>query len=105
WIDIMRMLPTLYNKGIDLLGAIKKKVGNGENTLFWQEPWKGDAPFKNVFPRLYALESDKRITVAEKMAHPSLGTSFRRNPRGGIEQVQMVSLLSQLEGLILPQYV
>ncbi|GJW34120.1 RNA-directed DNA polymerase, eukaryota, reverse transcriptase zinc-binding domain protein [Tanacetum coccineum] len=89
-------------KGIDLLGAIKKKVGNGENTLFWQEPWKGDAPFKNVFPTLYALESDKRITMAEKMTHPSLGTSFRHNPRCGIEQVQMVSLLSQLEGLILP---
>ncbi|GJV04311.1 RNA-directed DNA polymerase, eukaryota, reverse transcriptase zinc-binding domain protein [Tanacetum coccineum] len=102
WIDIMCMLPSLYDKGIDLLGAIKKKVGNGENTLFWQEPWKGDAPLKNVFPRLYALESDKGITVAKKMTHPSLGTSFRRNPRGGIEQVQMVTLLSQLEGLTLP---
>ncbi|GKD75321.1 hypothetical protein Tco_1333603, partial [Tanacetum coccineum] len=90
WIDIMCMLPSLYDKGNDLLGAIKKKVGNGENTLFWQEPWKGDAPFKNVFPRLYALESDKRITMAEKMTHPSLGTSFRCNPRCGIEQVQMV---------------
>ncbi|GKC75309.1 hypothetical protein Tco_1126083, partial [Tanacetum coccineum] len=50
WINIIRMLPTLYNKGIDLLGSIKK--------------------------RLYALESDKGITVAKKMTHPSLGTSF-----------------------------
>nr|GEW03192.1 RNA-directed DNA polymerase, eukaryota, reverse transcriptase zinc-binding domain protein [Tanacetum cinerariifolium] len=96
WIDIMRVLPSLYNKGIDLLGDIKKKVGNGENTLFWQEPWKGDAPFKNVFPRLYALESDKRITVAEKMTHHILGTSFRRNPRGGIEQVQMDVIMLDL---------
>ncbi|GKF79138.1 hypothetical protein Tco_0234706, partial [Tanacetum coccineum] len=38
WIDIVRTLPILLNKGIDLLGYIKKKVGNGEKTLFWYEP-------------------------------------------------------------------
>ncbi|GKE77245.1 hypothetical protein Tco_1543365, partial [Tanacetum coccineum] len=99
WIDIVRTLPILFNKGIDLLGYIKKKVGNGKNTKFWYEPWKGDVSFKNLFPRLFALELDKNITVARKMAHPSLGTSFRRNPRSSTEQSQMAMLVSHLEGI------
>ncbi|GJV44164.1 RNA-directed DNA polymerase, eukaryota, reverse transcriptase zinc-binding domain protein [Tanacetum coccineum] len=102
WIDIVRTLPILFKKGIDLLDYIKKKVGNGKNTKFWYEPWKGDVSFKNLFPRLFALELDKKITVARKMAHPSLGTSFRRNPRSGTEQSQMAMLVSHLEGIRLP---
>nr|GEV72324.1 RNA-directed DNA polymerase, eukaryota, reverse transcriptase zinc-binding domain protein [Tanacetum cinerariifolium] len=54
--------------GIDLLGYIKKKMGN----------------------------------VANKMAHSSLASSLRRNPSGGIEQVQMANLISNLEGFTLP---
>nr|GEV68290.1 RNA-directed DNA polymerase, eukaryota [Tanacetum cinerariifolium] len=56
--------------GVDLLVSIKKKVGNGENTMFWDELWKE-----------------------------------KRNIRGGAEQVQMASLLSLLEGLILPNMI
>ncbi|GJY15802.1 RNA-directed DNA polymerase, eukaryota, reverse transcriptase zinc-binding domain protein [Tanacetum coccineum] len=33
-IDIVRDISLLYNKGIDLLGLIKKNVGNEENTMF-----------------------------------------------------------------------
>ncbi|GJY78645.1 RNA-directed DNA polymerase, eukaryota [Tanacetum coccineum] len=75
WIDIIRTLLLLYNKGIDLLGSIKKKLGNREKT---------------------------NVSVATKMAHPSLGFSLRRKPRGGIKQVQMEGMLSYTDGLILP---
>ncbi|GJU20697.1 hypothetical protein Tco_1154039 [Tanacetum coccineum] len=88
--------------GIDLPGSIKKKMGNGENTMFWEETWLGEAPLKFLYPRFYVLEYDKNISVAAKMAHPSFGYSFRRNPRGGVEQVQMADMLSKMEGLILP---
>ncbi|GKC78131.1 RNA-directed DNA polymerase, eukaryota, reverse transcriptase zinc-binding domain protein [Tanacetum coccineum] len=102
WIDIVCTLSILLNKGIDLLGYIKKKVDNGEKTLFWYEPWKGDVSFNNLFPRLFALELDKKISVAGKMAQPSLITSFRRNPRSGTEASQMAMLTSLLEGICLP---
>nr|GEV12242.1 RNA-directed DNA polymerase, eukaryota [Tanacetum cinerariifolium] len=42
WNNITRGITLLQNKGIDLLGYIKKKKGNGENTLFWDEVWKSD---------------------------------------------------------------
>nr|GEZ53940.1 RNA-directed DNA polymerase, eukaryota, reverse transcriptase zinc-binding domain protein [Tanacetum cinerariifolium] len=60
---------------------------------------------KNLFPRLYALESVKNVSVVDKMAQPSLEYSFRHNIRAGAEQVQMASLLSLLEGLILPNMI
>nr|GEV41184.1 RNA-directed DNA polymerase, eukaryota, reverse transcriptase zinc-binding domain protein [Tanacetum cinerariifolium] len=88
--------------GIDLLGYIKRNTGNGENTLFWGEVWKSDVPFSLLYPRIFALESCKFIIVANKMAHFSLASSLRRNPRGGIEQVQMANLISNLEGFTLP---
>nr|GEY69960.1 RNA-directed DNA polymerase, eukaryota [Tanacetum cinerariifolium] len=42
WLNITRSLYTLHNKGIDLLGAIKKKVGNRDSTMFWEDLWKGE---------------------------------------------------------------
>nr|GEX19500.1 ribonuclease H-like domain-containing protein [Tanacetum cinerariifolium] len=37
WIDIVREVRKLSIKGIDLLSLIKKKVGNGEATSFWED--------------------------------------------------------------------
>ncbi|GKC98927.1 RNA-directed DNA polymerase, eukaryota [Tanacetum coccineum] len=52
--------------------------------------------------RIYALEKVKDISVAEKMAHPSISFSFRREPRSGSELSQMTSLQSHLESILLP---
>ncbi|GJX53515.1 RNA-directed DNA polymerase, eukaryota, reverse transcriptase zinc-binding domain protein, partial [Tanacetum coccineum] len=102
WMDIVREVSRLHKKGMDLLGFIKKKVGNGENTLFWEESWKDDIPFKSLYPRLFALESDKKITVATKLINSDLCSSLRRMPRSGVEHQQLMGLRSKVEGLILP---
>ncbi|GJS14768.1 RNA-directed DNA polymerase, eukaryota [Tanacetum coccineum] len=46
---------------------------------------------KRSFPRLYALELKKGITVADKLIDASFVASFRRNPRGGVEEEQLTS--------------
>ncbi|GJY32359.1 RNA-directed DNA polymerase, eukaryota [Tanacetum coccineum] len=102
WIDIVREAYTLRDQGIDILGLITKKVGNGMNTMFWEEPWKDNVPLKYLFPRIYALESIKSITVAEKVTQPGLVSSPRRMQRGGIEQHQMADLCLNMEDTILP---
>ncbi|GJY31196.1 RNA-directed DNA polymerase, eukaryota [Tanacetum coccineum] len=102
WSNIIRSLSNLHNKGIDLLGVIKKKVWYGESTRFWEDPWRGEVIFKDLYPRLYALETIKSISVANKMVQPLLSSSFRRTARGGTEQHQMGLLQDFLEGLILP---
>ncbi|GKE76561.1 RNA-directed DNA polymerase, eukaryota, partial [Tanacetum coccineum] len=47
WLDIIRDLNNLKNQGIDLLGLIKKKIGNGCNTSFWEDNcWRKIVPIK-----------------------------------------------------------
>nr|GFA26376.1 RNA-directed DNA polymerase, eukaryota [Tanacetum cinerariifolium] len=72
-------------KGIDLLAAVKRKLGSGENTLFWNDIWIGESTLKTKYSRLHALEHCKSILVAGKMGHPFLAHSFRRFPRRGAE--------------------
>ncbi|GKC69243.1 RNA-directed DNA polymerase, eukaryota, reverse transcriptase zinc-binding domain protein [Tanacetum coccineum] len=49
---------------------------------------KNGGALKDRYPRVYALESCKHITVGTKLNQPYLSFSFRRNPRGGCEQEQ-----------------
>nr|GEX73015.1 hypothetical protein [Tanacetum cinerariifolium] len=71
------------------------------NTSFWDVAWRGDVGFKVLVPRLYALETMKNIDVASKLSHGGLEFSFRRNPRGGVEQAQLELLKEKVEGCIL----
>ncbi|GJU65667.1 RNA-directed DNA polymerase, eukaryota, reverse transcriptase zinc-binding domain protein [Tanacetum coccineum] len=102
WLNIVTEFSMLKNQGMDLLSFMKKKVGDGQDTFFWEEVWMGDMTFKSRFPRVYALESDKKITVADKMNHNVLGFSLRRAPRDGVEMEQFRDMIAILEGVELP---
>nr|GEX03911.1 hypothetical protein [Tanacetum cinerariifolium] len=90
WLDIIREVTVL-----------RKKVGNGLNTLFWGDHWLEDLPLKHTFLRLYALNKYKQIIVVKKINNAFMVDTFRRPPRGGAEEVQLSFLLSRLDGLIL----
>ena len=47
---------------------------------------------KDVFPRMYALETNKYASVSSKVHAPRLDNSFRRQARSGIEMMQLNSL-------------
>ncbi|GJZ67605.1 RNA-directed DNA polymerase, eukaryota, reverse transcriptase zinc-binding domain protein, partial [Tanacetum coccineum] len=51
---------------------------------------------KDIFPRVYALELDKSITVSAKKVQGTGTDSLRRHPRGGVESVQW----SQVQSLV-----
>ncbi|GJY46656.1 RNA-directed DNA polymerase, eukaryota [Tanacetum coccineum] len=53
-----------------------------------------------LFPRLFALEENKNISVADKM-NTSISSSFRRHVRGGIESQQLDQLSLLLDTIIL----
>nr|GEX67369.1 RNA-directed DNA polymerase, eukaryota, reverse transcriptase zinc-binding domain protein [Tanacetum cinerariifolium] len=69
WLNIINEIESLKLHGIDLVSFITPKLGNGVNTSFWDVAWCGDIAFKNLVPRLYALESTKNIEVASKLSH------------------------------------
>nr|GEZ20247.1 RNA-directed DNA polymerase, eukaryota, reverse transcriptase zinc-binding domain protein [Tanacetum cinerariifolium] len=75
WQDVILAIHSLQSKDINLMDFIQKKVDN---------------------------EMCKSINVAEKMGHPSLSHSFRRMPRGGVEQKNYGLLCSKVADLVLP---
>jgi hypothetical protein len=50
----------LIDKGSDwFTKAVKKKVGNGLLTSFWNDPWIGDQSLRQRFPRLFGISTQK----------------------------------------------
>nr|GEY96787.1 RNA-directed DNA polymerase, eukaryota, reverse transcriptase zinc-binding domain protein [Tanacetum cinerariifolium] len=86
---------------IKLLDHMKVKLGNGDKVTFWEDTWNGDKAFKDLYPRIFALESLKLASVGMKLESTSLDSSFRRKPRGGIEQEQFDALADQIRDVIL----
>ncbi|GJR97187.1 RNA-directed DNA polymerase, eukaryota [Tanacetum coccineum] len=97
WLDIVKEVDLLKKRGLNLLSFVNKKVGNSSDSLFWEETWHGDVAFKFLFPRACALESCKNIDVASKLSQNSLAFTFRREPRGEVEQDQFDSLKAMVE--------
>ncbi|GJR45014.1 RNA-directed DNA polymerase, eukaryota, reverse transcriptase zinc-binding domain protein [Tanacetum coccineum] len=93
WLSILSEVRSLQRKGMYVFDYLTHKMGNGESTKFWLDHWHTRGIFKDIFPRLYALESSKDVTVSSKIGDTSLVRSFRRIPRGGIEQNQFDSLV------------
>ncbi|GJY27845.1 RNA-directed DNA polymerase, eukaryota [Tanacetum coccineum] len=63
--------------------------------------WKDSGfDFLRIFPRLFALELDKEIVVANKMGASSVSASFRRDVRDGAERQQWDDLSSILNSVV-----
>ncbi|GJW71646.1 RNA-directed DNA polymerase, eukaryota [Tanacetum coccineum] len=99
WKSITTEVNSLRNKGVDLLKFMNKKVGNGIDTSFWEEIWRGDMNSKTKFPRVYALESTKEEYCCH--LNDDVGLSLRRAPRDGVELEQFNNLNMFLAGTML----
>ncbi|GJV68532.1 RNA-directed DNA polymerase, eukaryota, reverse transcriptase zinc-binding domain protein [Tanacetum coccineum] len=101
WIGILKAVANLKSKGIDLLDYCKIVIGNGLSTQFWHDKWFDNIVLKDKFPRLFQLETQKDILVANKLQCPDLAASFRRSPRSGIEDHQFSELSHSTSSVIL----
>ena len=59
WSGILRVGVDLDNLGIDFTSSFERKVGNGMDTSFWEDRWRGNVRFRDRFPRLFHLDSRK----------------------------------------------
>ncbi|GJS72037.1 RNA-directed DNA polymerase, eukaryota [Tanacetum coccineum] len=89
----------LWTKVIKWIHGEDGKLGNGEDTRFWEDKWRGDNTFKSDYPRMYALETQKNVLVASKISHADILCSFRRAPRGGVKESQFFHLVKNVEGV------
>ncbi|GJR43318.1 RNA-directed DNA polymerase, eukaryota, partial [Tanacetum coccineum] len=93
---------TRHSPWLDIVGEFKKLSIKGEQSYFWDDVWLSDSKFRDLYPRLYLLESAKNASVASKFRDISLTDSFRRQPRSGIEEEQLLHLLSKMSSVMLP---
>ncbi|GJY34651.1 hypothetical protein Tco_0419120 [Tanacetum coccineum] len=100
WSSIIKEMNVLKDQGVDLISDCKIRVGNSMCTSLWNDFWIGDTQLRYLFPRLYALDSNKESIVADKL-QVSITSSFRRAVRGGAEAQQLVHLLDLLGPVIL----
>nr|GEX94429.1 RNA-directed DNA polymerase, eukaryota [Tanacetum cinerariifolium] len=59
-----------------------------QSTKILLKSWSDEGVLKDMFPRVYALESCKNITIADNVRQENPYQTFRRTPRGGVEQEQ-----------------
>ncbi|GKB25703.1 RNA-directed DNA polymerase, eukaryota, reverse transcriptase zinc-binding domain protein, partial [Tanacetum coccineum] len=90
--------------GVD--GKLGKHVKNHHPSIWMdivreEDAWRGDNNFKSLYLRMHALETQKNVTVASKMSHVDMSSSFRRAPRGGSEESQFTQLFRNMEGFSL----
>nr|GEY74007.1 RNA-directed DNA polymerase, eukaryota, reverse transcriptase zinc-binding domain protein [Tanacetum cinerariifolium] len=100
WCSILRELEVLKSKGFNFFSHCSKRIRDGCQTRFWQDCWLAGMVLRDSFPRIFALELDKDVSVASKMGEDMVG-SFRRNVRDGVERQQFSELLSMLESVSL----
>nr|GEV18966.1 hypothetical protein [Tanacetum cinerariifolium] len=74
-------ISNLKERGVDLYMCMKKKVGNGSDSLYWLENWLGEGTLDVKYSRLFALEENKEVSICDKV-HNGLLHGFRSSPRG-----------------------
>ena len=82
WLSIVNEIRVLQIKGVDIFEFLKLRLGNGDMIKFWLDNWYEGGILKNILPRLYALETEKEVTVSSKLNDLNLECSFRRTVRG-----------------------
>ncbi|PWA57610.1 transmembrane protein [Artemisia annua] len=90
WSAIIREVQALKDIGFDFMSHCKKRIGDGCSTKFWLDKWNSDVSLCDQFPRMYALELEKDISVANKLGGRSIDVSFRRRVRDGVERDAIV---------------
>nr|GEX94269.1 RNA-directed DNA polymerase, eukaryota, reverse transcriptase zinc-binding domain protein [Tanacetum cinerariifolium] len=84
-----------------VINKVTAKLSSWKAKTLSVDKWYGDTPFKDKFNRCFNLELQKDVSVAAKLQSTDISFSFRRCPRSGIEEPQLVasSRLNLLESL------
>ncbi|GJV03431.1 RNA-directed DNA polymerase, eukaryota [Tanacetum coccineum] len=77
WLSIVKEAKVLKNKGVDFFEYLKLVVGDGRTIRFWKDKWYHAGILKDLFPRVFALETQKDVTIYDKLEAPSLEHTFR----------------------------
>ncbi|XP_071688703.1 uncharacterized protein [Rutidosis leptorrhynchoides] len=73
WANIIKVGANLQDIGVTFSNSFVKVIGNGSGTSFWHDTWVGDTPFSCKFKRLFKLEANPNVTVADRWVRNEVG--------------------------------
>ena len=85
WKSILLRIKKLEHVNLNIPCLLQVNIGNGEETSFWEEKWHEDGNLKNIFPRMYALEVEKKVKVKDRISKKMEEWERRRDIRDGRE--------------------
>nr|GEY35892.1 RNA-directed DNA polymerase, eukaryota, reverse transcriptase zinc-binding domain protein [Tanacetum cinerariifolium] len=100
WGSILSSVNSLKSKGIDLFSYCSRKIGNGNDSRFWDDIWCGQQPLKEVFPRIYSLDTDKGCFIAHCVGLHDWNLVLRPTHRDGVESALFKSLKDTIGNII-----
>ncbi|GJS89323.1 RNA-directed DNA polymerase, eukaryota [Tanacetum coccineum] len=100
WCSILKEMQMLKAKGFDFLSLCNKRVGDGNNTSFWLDTWRGDSALCDSFPRMFALEMEKNSILESVSLSHSLDRWICNASSDGSFRVKDIRIL--IDDLILP---
>ena len=66
-VNILLKLKSFDHVSLNFPNMLQVNLGNGEETLFSEDRWHESGVLKSIYPRLYALESDKSVKVKDRI--------------------------------------
>ncbi|GJZ36263.1 RNA-directed DNA polymerase, eukaryota [Tanacetum coccineum] len=103
WMEwLMKKKKAFDQRGDMAIAAWGRTTTVSRTTLSSSMPsFVGDQPLKMRFPRVFTVELNRNISVAQKKEQRSNATSFRRAPRSGIEATQWEEIKQIIDSVCL----
>ncbi|PNX70108.1 cysteine-rich receptor-like protein kinase, partial [Trifolium pratense] len=76
---------------------VSSVLGDGKRIGFWKEKWIGAAPLQELFPNLFAKESDQYVEVAKRLVGSSANRMWNWNWCINLTAEEEVELLVGVE--------
>jgi hypothetical protein len=75
------------------------KIGDGTQVRFWEDKWRGNATFKELFPGLYDIVRKKRAYVASVLRSNTINVAFCRSLVGNnlMAWQQLIALITNTQ--------
>ncbi|KAL4570644.1 hypothetical protein LXL04_026303 [Taraxacum kok-saghyz] len=99
WLRILAAVHKLHRVNVVPDSSLRRMIGNGEDTRFWDDRWLGDSLLADRFPRLFALEGDRRCLVADRWDGEGWTWQWQRPLAGGRTFADFQALLRLLENV------
>ncbi|XP_071708173.1 uncharacterized protein [Rutidosis leptorrhynchoides] len=104
WSSIIRLHSDISLLDLNLNSSFVKSIGDGVDTLFWEDLWHGNVRLKEKFPRHFLLETCKTVRVCDRIVSSNnrSGGSFSwqwSRPLFGRSASECLMLESELESV------